>query len=64
MTTLTAAPQAPVSVPPAGAVDGPARTAAARRPSAAPFVAAALGALAAVGATEWLVSALQLHMHF
>lgn len=63
MTTLTAFPQTPVSVPPVDAPADAARTSTARRPSLAPFVAAALGALAAVGATEWLVTALQLHMH-
>jgi hypothetical protein len=63
MTTLTAGPQAPVSLPPVDAPARAARTATAPRPSLAPFVAAALGALAAVGATEWIVSALQLHMH-
>ena len=63
MTTLTATPQTPVSLPPVDAPAEAARTATAPRPTVAPFVAAALGALAAVGATEWIVAALQLHMH-
>ena len=64
MTTLHATPQIPVSVPPVDVPDAASRTTTAQRPSLAPFVAAALGALAAVGATEWLISALQLHMNF
>jgi len=63
MTALTATPKTPVPVPPVGAPTEAARTATLPRPSFAPFVAAALGAIAAVGATEWLVTALQLHMH-
>jgi len=64
MTTLHAVPQTPISVPPVDVPADGARTTTTSRPSLAPFVAAAVGALAAVGATEWLISALQLHMNF